>query len=146
MKFKYLIISSVSVILIMGLFWIYKNNSKGSEVNLQDYSVIYADTEETLEKGLSEREKLDEKSLMLFVFKRPGTYGFWMKDMKFNIDIIWLDENYKVVHIEENLSPETYPKIFYPKSKALYVVETNPNFVKSYGIKLGNTLVFSQKK
>ncbi len=146
MKFKYLIISSVFVILIMTVFWIFKNNSNTVKVDLKSFNIIYADNEEKLEKGLSDRESLDDKSLMLFVFNNPSTYGFWMKDMKFNIDIVWLDESYKVVHVEENLSPETYPKIFYPKSKALYVLEANPNFVKDHDIKLGNTLVFSDKK
>jgi uncharacterized membrane protein (UPF0127 family) len=42
---------------------------------------------------------------MLFVFEDSAKYSFWMKDMKFLIDIIWLDNDGKVVHIEQNLQP-----------------------------------------
>ena len=49
-------------------------------------------TDEEKARGLSGRESLDEDEGMLFVFDVPGNYGFWMKDMNFAIDIIWLNE------------------------------------------------------
>ena len=75
-------------------------------------------TEEERVKGLSLREKLDNDSVVLFVFDKPNFYGIWMKEMLFPIDIAWLDENKKIVSIEANVSPQTYPKIFYPSSKS----------------------------
>jgi uncharacterized protein len=67
------------------------------------------------------------------VFDREGYQGFWMKEMNFPIDIVWLNKDKKIVHIEHNVSPDTYPKIFNPNNefnneKSLYVLETNANF------------------
>src|SRR3989344_8940875 len=49
-----------------------------------------ADTQEKQKKGLSGRDNLPEDSGMLFVFKEEGHHQFWMKDMNFSIDIIWI--------------------------------------------------------
>lgn len=94
-------------------------------------------------KGLGGMKDLPDNVGMLFEFDRPGKYGFWMKDMKFPIDIIWTDANYKVIHIEPNISPESFPKIFYPSKPSSFVVETNANFSRLNGIKEGNVLNIS---
>jgi len=60
---------------------------------------------------------------MLFVFENPGIHGIWMKDMKFPIDIIWLDKDMSVISKELNVSPDTYPQVFYPSREAYYVLE-----------------------
>jgi len=49
---------------------------------------------------------------MLFVFEEPKIRSFWMKDMSFPIDIIWVDEGLEIVGIEKRISPNTYPKTF----------------------------------
>ena len=59
---------------------------------------------ELMAKGLAVKNQLKENEAMLFVFDDPAEHSFWMKDMKFPIDIIWLDSDGKVVHIEKNLS------------------------------------------
>lgn len=84
-----------------------------------------AETPEKRALGLSGREALARGSGMLFVFPESGLHGFWMKGMKFPIDIVWLSENYEILGIERNISPETYPKVFYPPSPAKYVLELN---------------------
>lgn len=58
------------------------------------------------QKGLSGRNSLGINEGMLFVFPKKGNYGFWMKDMVFPIDIIWIADN-KIVGIEENVQPES---------------------------------------
>jgi uncharacterized membrane protein (UPF0127 family) len=60
---------------------------------------------------------------MLFVFDAPQRQGFWMKDMKFAIDIVWLDESKSIVHIESNVLPSSYPQIYRPDARAKYVIE-----------------------
>lgn len=62
-------------------------------------------TSELMGKGLAVKDQLKENEAMFFVFNKPGKHSFWMKDMNFPIDIIWLDSNDKVVHIEQNLQP-----------------------------------------
>ena len=64
------------------------------------FSVDVADTVYTQAKGLSNRQSLGYNEGMLFIFKDVDIHGFWMKDMLFPIDIIWMDENLKINHIE----------------------------------------------
>lgn len=92
-------------------------------------------------KGLSGRESLEPNTGMLFVFSRTDHHAIWMKDMLFNIDIIWLSDSLNVVHIEENVSPNTYPKQFVPKKQARYVLEVPAGFVERYGIKINDLAV-----
>lgn len=106
-------------------------------------SLITAYTEAEHELGLGGRDSLPRDSGMLFIFKRPDTYAFWMKNMKFPIDIIWLDENYIVVDMKENVDPSTYPEEFVPQKKSLYVLEANAHFVEKNSLKIGDTLALT---
>ncbi|MBY0376458.1 DUF192 domain-containing protein [Patescibacteria group bacterium] len=92
--------------------------------------------------GLGGRTSLKENTGMLFVFDHASKYSFWMKGMKFNIDIIWLGEDDKVVYIAKNLSPETYPKIFTPESSARYVLEVPSGFSDKNNLKVGDSASF----
>ena len=88
-------------------------------------NVEIAQTEAEREQGLSGNKPLADDEGMLFIFDKPGYHGFWMKDMLFSIDIIWISADKKIVHIETNLSPDTYPKSFSPFEPAQYVLEVN---------------------
>ena len=59
----------------------------------------------TTTKGLAVKNQLKENEAMLLVFEESAKHSFWMKDMKFPIDILWLDSDGKVVNIEHNLQP-----------------------------------------
>lgn len=100
--------------------------------------------DETAEQtnGLSNRDRLLPNTGMLFVFDEPGEQCLWMKDMKFDLDIIWLDEDKKIVKIKENVSPETYPDTFCSEKPAKYVIEVNSGVVAEAGLALGKTLHF----
>jgi Uncharacterized ACR, COG1430 len=62
-----------------------------SNVSIDGYNMTadLALTSEQREKGLSVKDKLKENEAMLFVFEESAKHSFWMKDMKFPIDIIW---------------------------------------------------------
>lgn len=92
-------------------------------------------------QGLSGREGLSENEGMLFIFEPPQIPGFWMKDMKFSIDIIWISAEGKVVGVQKSLSPETYPKTYAPPSPIKYVLEVNSGWYDRNGIKIGDTLL-----
>ena len=94
-----------------------------------------AATDATRSKGLSGRASLPERHAMLFVFDRAGRYGIWMKDMRFAIDIAWLDDSGRVIHVQRNARPEDGLKVFRPEAPARYVVETLPGA----GLKKGAT-------
>lgn len=101
-------------------------------------AVTVAKTEEERKQGLSGVEGLREQAGKLFIFDRPDTYGIWMKDMLFPIDIIWISEDLRVVDIHENVSPDTYPTIFSPREPARFVLEANAFFVDSFAINVGD--------
>ncbi len=65
--------------------------------------VFIADTSEKRTRGLSYRESLGKNQGMLFVFEEVGRHGIWMKEMKFPIDILWLDSNLKVITIKKDV-------------------------------------------
>lgn len=111
-------------------------------VNDHNINVWVADTQETRAQGLSGVPRLSEKQGMLFVFDTPNQNGFWMKDMKIALDIIWLNSAQEVVHIEENVTPDTYPESFYPPVPAFYVLEIGAGLAEKLNIKKGDKVSF----
>ncbi len=98
-------------------------------------------TSESQSKGLAVKDSLEENEGMLFIFKSPQKYSFWMKDMKFPIDILWIDASGKIVHIEKNLQPCIFllPCPSYsPNDDSLYVLEVISNFTNKFGINIGD--------
>ena len=91
-------------------------------------------------RGLSGREGLADKHAMTFVFDGMGERCFWMKDMRFSIDIAWLDQHKKVVAVEQNVAPETYPQNFCHQGQ--YVIEFTSGTIQKYGISRGDTAIF----
>jgi len=116
------------------------NDSATWSLPRQAMTLVVASTSAEQELGLGNRASLASTSGMLFVFDTPGNYGFWMKNMEFPIDIIWLDQNYKIIHIEHSLSPSTYPSVFLPGSPAKYVIEVNAGFSDANSLSVGQTL------
>ena len=97
-----------------------------------------ADTKEKQIQGLSQRESLKENVGMLFVYEKAGSPGIWMKDMHFPIDIIWINEEAKIVEIHENVSPDTYPTTFHASVPVTYVLEVNAGWAKNAAVKVGD--------
>lgn len=103
----------------------------------KDIRVYLADDPRVRTRGLSNKTSLPEDEGMLFIFEESDTYSFWMKDMNFPIDMVWIDENKKVVFIKENATPESYPTLFTPTKSALYVLEVNAGYARELGLTVG---------
>lgn len=99
-----------------------------------------ADTEDKRTKGLSGRKDMAANTGMLFVFDKAGTQCIWMNDMNFNIDILWLDENKKIIHIERDISPDTYPNNFCGSEPARYVIELKAGVAQTTAFQIGQQL------
>jgi uncharacterized membrane protein (UPF0127 family) len=100
--------------------------------------VEIANSDEERKQGLSGRKEFGKKvNGLLFVFPETDYHKMWMKDMHFAIDIIWIGEDLKVINIEKNVSPETYPKTFRPDRPARYAVETETHYSDLFGIRAG---------
>ncbi len=110
-------------------------------VLLADVSV----TNEQRTKGLSVKDGLAENEAMLFVFDNEAEHIFWMKDMKFPIDIIWIDSDKTIVHIEHNLQPCGYGVLcptYKPGQDSLYVLETVGGFAEKHDVVQGTRVQF----
>lgn len=109
--------------------------SRGEKLSLQ-----IADTSFERMRGLSNRSRLSLNEGMLFIFPRSDYHGIWMKDMRFPIDIIWLDRIMTIVDLKENITPDTFPTVFYPQKVAKHVLEVNAGFAAKHALKIGDTL------
>lgn len=91
------------------------------------------------------RPSLPADRVLLFVLDAPGFHSFWMKNCRFPIDIVWLDEERRVVHVAESVPPcrrDPCPS-YAPMRKALFVVEMNAGLARREGLTIGAPLVFT---
>lgn len=114
-------------------------------VNGQSLIADVSATAEQRTRGLTVKDALAENEAMLFVFDKQAKHKFWMKDMKFPIDIIWIGSDKSVIDIENSLKPcnsgflcSTYE----PDGDSLYVLETISGFAQRYGIVKGTIVEF----
>ena len=114
-------------------------------VNNNTWSVEITRTEQDRINGLSNRKTLYGKRGMLFAFDKSGPQSFWMKDMLISIDMIFFDDNWQIVEIDSNLSPNSFPQTFGTKIKSKYVLEINAGEADSYGLKVGDRAFFVNK-
>jgi uncharacterized membrane protein (UPF0127 family) len=120
------------------------------QINNYFVKVIIADTPEEHSRGLSYRSKLEENTGMLFIFNEIGTKTFWMREMLFDIDIVWIDENQKVIGFQEKIDKASYnkespnhSKLYNSPPKTKYVLELNSGDVKRLNILIGDKLNFN---
>lgn len=92
-------------------------------------------------KGLSDTPYLPEGLVKLFVFGAEGEHSIWMKDMQYALDILWVTKAGKVVYIEEDVSPDSYPESFSSPVSAWYVIEAPAGFVEKSAVKVGDEVV-----
>lgn len=116
-------------------------------INGNEFEVEVAETESQRNRGLMYRESLSKNNGMLFIFNKIGIYPFWMKNTLIPLDMIWINENKKVVYIAENVQPcsnsvEAICKSIIPIAVAKYVLEINSGLVKTLGIKIGDEVKF----
>ena len=107
-------------------------------INGINVTMAIASTDEQRIRGLSGIEKMNENEGMLFLFDKPSKQGFWMNKMNFPIDIIWLNSNNKVVHIEKQLEPCKLflaCPVYNPEVDSLYVIELRSGFADNHSIK-----------
>ncbi|TSC77657.1 MAG: hypothetical protein G01um101424_280 [Parcubacteria group bacterium Gr01-1014_24] len=124
------------------------DNIKYVRIAGQNIKVELALTEREQEKGLSGRSGLEEDKGMLFVFSAQGGFAsggdkanhprFWMKDMNFAIDIIWIGEDLRIVYIKKDARPESYPETFGSDQNSKYVLEVIAGFADKNNLKKGD--------
>lgn len=96
-----------------------------------------ANTEAERAQGLQSETYISDTRGMLFVFPYDAKWQIWMKDMTVPIDIVWLDAGKKVVGVQKNVSPDSYPDHYTPPEDARYVLELASGVAQKAHIELG---------
>jgi len=135
-------------LLALAMFLTKNKNMQTQTVCIKEkcFEVEIAQTPEEKRKGLMGRDKLAEDKGMLFAYEEENIYSFWMKNMKFALDIIWIDSNATVIHIAENVPPcqEGNCQSYRPERKATYILEINAGLASKYGIKTGDAVILPE--
>ena len=110
-----------------------------------NFKVLLADTPALRQQGLSGRESLEKDQGMLFLFEDSSVRHFWMKDMNFPLDIIWITEDLLVAGISKNVPVESYPETVSSDVPVRYVFEINALESDERGIKTGDSVFFNRE-
>lgn len=112
------------------------------KINRHKINLEVADSKCLREMGLMFRESLDQNAGMLFVMDSPQKVDFWMKNVNFPLDIVFINKN-KIVKIEENIPVcKSESCLFYNSEKIVdSVIEFNAGFCKKYNLKTGQTII-----
>jgi uncharacterized protein len=139
-----LLLGALIVIVIAALLITLVVNRKASSqvrINNQAFSVKLADSEKERQIGLSETKNLKDNEGMLFVFEEPGNYPFWMKNMKFPIDIIFINGDRVTTVIKNAQVPTTEDlEIYEPEEPSDKVLELKSGMADKYNIKTGDRI------
>ena len=136
------------LVIIILIFGVIVSQLKSSSVNVVIFEngvevvVEVIDTPEKQSKGLSGRPELGQNEGMLFIFPEPKQASFWMKDVEFPLDIIWIGEDLQIMDISINLPPcntNSCPT-YKPKESIKYVLEVNAGFAEKNSIKIGESV------
>lgn len=130
------------------IFNIRKTDHKEILIGKNKVYVEIADTPNELSQGLSGRESLGKDEGMLFVFQKDSRPSFWMKDMNFSIDILWINDE-KIVQVHQNVpfpGPESNSDslpLFTPQGNIDYVLEVNAGYAREQNIAIGDRVDLS---
>jgi len=120
------------------------------KVKIKDktYTLEMAKTIAQKTKGLSQRESLCSDCGMIFVYSFEQRLPFWMKDTLLTLDIIWLDQNGRIVHLEKTVPPKSKNengnyKLYNPSAKAQYVIELNAGQIDQLQLNTGDLIDLS---
>ncbi len=113
--------------------------TRTAKLGTQTYTLYIADSPKLQEQGLSNVKNMPSSAGMLFVFSKPNKYYFWMKDMKFPLDFVFIRNNV-VIDTLENIDPNSYPKAFTAISPFDSVLELNNGEILKSNVIIGDTL------
>jgi hypothetical protein len=143
MKKALLLISIIMMLYCAGR----ADRAKYVKVFFPDGSAVTAElamTDEERQQGLMFREGLAADQGMLFIFEDEEIHSFWMKNMRFSIDILWLDRDRRIVHVESRVPPcaaDPCPS-YIPDKPASFVLELQSGAARKHGLKLYDRLDF----
>ncbi|MFA4818003.1 MAG: DUF192 domain-containing protein [Parcubacteria group bacterium] len=156
MKKNTLIIFLAAVIVIASVFWLLirekmvapqfseaENSIKEIKINDYNFLAEVVDNSEKRALGLSGRPELCPECAMLFVFEKPNQVSFWMKDMQFDLDIIWIASD-EIENISKNVShAQGSAEVVQAPGPVDKVLEINAGISEKLDLKIGDKVEFS---
>ncbi len=152
MKWFFFLFGLLFLIFLASFFWL--KHGRSSEplqsgqlrIDSDVINIEIASSSLARERGLSGRDNLPKDHGLLFIFPITARYGFWMRDMNFAIDMVWIRGD-KVVGVTSDVQPQTNTPIwklsvFYPPEAVDKVLEVPAGTVASHGWQAGSLVVF----
>lgn len=135
------IFAAVALIIFFNFFIsLYGNKIIFSRINGEMIKLERVETGDKLQKGLGGRKKLCKNCGMLFIFDEAEKHSFWMKDMRFHIDIVWLFDG-EIVYVAQDVSND-YNGIIKPDVPSNAVIEFNAGFLEKNNLNLGDRISY----
>lgn len=154
---KKILLTFVILLIVVGATFLAQNYSRGGGtlsflkktptviIGNHSFKVATLASEKEREVGLSETKSLSQNQGMIFLFDRPDYYSFWMKNMKFPIDIIYINAN-TIVTIKNNAQPPKdnieSPIIYTPTEPSDKVLEISAGLSEKYKFKNGDKVTY----
>ncbi|OYX43713.1 hypothetical protein B7Y94_01130 [Candidatus Saccharibacteria bacterium 32-49-12] len=142
----------IKIIIVVGLavaagFLLYNYYQPSETISVRlgggRFQLKIADSSAERIQGLSGVSTLPPNGGMLFAYRYGGQHGIWMKDMKIPLDIVWLDNDRKVIKIVEKADPDLGMEMVYrPETDARYIIELSAGAVAEHAIKLDSVARF----
>jgi len=131
----------ILVFIILG-FLLIRNISNGYdniEINNTSFKVKIAENPSEWKIGLSGTANLEEKEGMLFIFPILAERSFYMKNMNFAIDLLWIKDNI-IVGMEKNMLPDNGEKYYDSVEEIDMVLELKAGSIDNYNLNIGNII------
>lgn len=129
------------------LFWTPPGKTK-LKIKNKTYTLEIAKTTAQKSKGLSKRQDMCSSCGMIFVYTFEQILPFWMKDTYLSLDLIWLDQEGRIVHLEKTIPPESKNdqgdyRLYTPPIQAQYVIELLAGQIDHLHLKTGDLIDLS---
>lgn len=140
-RYKLILAAITGVVVFLGIYYLNRPHIPAVKIRDQVFKVKLAVTAAEKEKGLGYRDNLALDTGMLFLFQEKTQHTFWMKGMRFPLDIIWILDD-RIIDITHNAPVATTGEqtSYTPKSPANKVLEINAGLARKYGIQVGDTV------
>ena len=138
----FLVLVTAIGLLSFSIFAVKKSTT--ATIKNNTFSIDIAKSQSQQEIGLAKYQKLEQNMAMYFPFDHADYFVFWMKDMHFPMDIIFI-ENGKIVTIYNDVKPEKdYQDFIYkPTAPSNAVLEINAGLSRKYGFRTGDNVIIS---
>jgi uncharacterized protein len=129
-------------LLFKKLYYVFLNYKEYYSINKLNLNLVKANNNQKRNHGLMYRkEQLQNNEGMLFIYSKPQIIKMWMKNTYIPLDLLFLDNNMKVIEYKENLIPHDVKTNYISKNKYKYAIEINGGSIKKNNIKEGTIII-----